>query len=81
MNKGKIRHFVFPSEEVKLVIVCNPRSEDRKSAVIALGIPREGEGGVRHIEEETDRREGKGRCCCLGDVLECRTNHLAARMI
>ena len=23
--------------------------------------------------EETDRREGKGHCCCLGDVLECRT--------
>ena len=28
-----------------------------------------------------NRREGKGRRCCLGDVLECRTNHLAARMI
>ena len=23
------------------------------------------------IEEETDRREGEGRCSCLGDVLEC----------
>ena len=33
------------------------------------------------IEEETDRREGKGCCCCFGDELECRTNHLAARMI
>ena len=33
------------------------------------------------IEEETDKREGKGRCCCLGDVLECRISHLAARMI
>ena len=70
---------MFPSEEVKLVIVCNPRSEDRKSAVIALGIPREGEGGVRHIEEETDRREGKGRCCCLGGGIHsipCRSTDL-----
>ena len=25
------------------------------------------------------RREGKGRRCCLGDVREGRTNHLAAR--
>ena len=33
------------------------------------------------IEKETDRREGKGRRCCLRDVLECRTNHLEARMI
>ena len=34
------------------------------------------------IEEESDRREGKGRHCCLRDVLECRrTSHLAARMI
>ena len=33
------------------------------------------------IEEETDKREGKGFRCCLGDVLECRTSHLAARMI
>ena len=32
-------------------------------------------------EEETDRRAGKGRRCCLGDVLECRTSYLAARMI
>ena len=32
------------------------------------------------IEEETDRREGKGRHCCLGDVLECHTSHVAARM-
>ena len=32
-------------------------------------------------EEETDRREGKGRRCCLGDVIECRTSHLAAMMI
>ena len=27
------------------------------------------------IEEETDRREDKGRRCCLGDVIECRTSH------
>ena len=27
------------------------------------------------IEQETDRREGKGRRCCLGDVLECRSRH------
>ena len=27
------------------------------------------------------RREGKGRHCCLEDLLECRTNHLAERMI
>ena len=33
------------------------------------------------IEEEKDRREGKGRRFWLGDVLECRTSHLAARMI
>ena len=33
------------------------------------------------IEEEKDKREGKGFRCCLGDVLECRTSHLAARMI
>ena len=25
------------------------------------------------IEEEEDRREGKGRRCCLGDILECHT--------
>ena len=29
------------------------------------------------IEKESD----KGRLCCLGDVLECRTSNLAARMI
>ena len=33
------------------------------------------------IEEETDRREGKGRRCCLVDRIECRTSHLAAKMI
>ena len=33
------------------------------------------------IEEETYRRKGKGRRCWLGDVLECGTSHLAARMI
>ena len=30
------------------------------------------------IEEESDIRDGKGRRCCLGSILEC---HLAARMI
>ena len=33
------------------------------------------------FEEETDRREGKCRHCWLGDVLESRTGHLAARII
>ena len=33
------------------------------------------------IEEESDRREGKGRRCWLGDRIECHTSHLAARMI
>ena len=33
------------------------------------------------IEEESDAREGKGRCCCLEDELEYRTSHLEARMI
>ena len=28
-----------------------------------------------------DRREGKDRRCCLRDILECRSSHLAARMI
>ena len=36
-----------------------------------------------HIEEELDRRDGKGRQCCLGDVYlkmpHC--SDLAARMI
>ena len=35
-------------------------------------------------KNDKDRREGKGRHCWLGDVLECRTNHpytVAARMI
>ena len=31
--------------------------------------------------KKLDRREGKGRRCCLGDKLQCRTSHLAARMI
>ena len=26
---------------------------------------------ILSIEEETDKREGKGRHCCLGDILEC----------
>ena len=36
-----------------------------------------GRGGG--IEEETDRREGKGRRCCLGDGIHsipCRTTDL-----
>ena len=32
-------------------------------------------------EEEEDRREGKGRRWCLGDILECRSSHLASTMI
>ena len=32
-------------------------------------------------EEESGRRKGRGRRCCLGDVLECRTRDLAAWMI
>ena len=37
---------------------------------------------VLHIEQESDRREGKGRRCWLGGrILECRNSHLAARMI
>ena len=34
-------------------------------------------------KKDKDKRESKGRHCCLGtleDILECRTNHLAARM-
>ena len=31
--------------------------------------------------KESERRERKGRHCRLGDVLKCRTSHLAARMI
>ena len=38
-------------------------------------------GNTYHIEEELYRREGKGRCCCLGNVLECRASYLATRMI
>ena len=30
---------------------------------------------TRTIEKETDRREGKGRRCWLGDILECRISH------
>ena len=30
------------------------------------------------IEEATDRKEGKGRHCWLGDILECRTSHIPA---
>ena len=30
-------------------------------------------GYPKSIEEDTDRREGKGRRCCLGDGIECRT--------
>ena len=31
------------------------------------------------IEEEADRREGKGRRCLLGDVLECHTSHFSSK--
>ena len=54
-------------------------SEDRKQA--SLGWPECCSVSPPSVEEETDRREGKGRRCCMGDVLECHTNHLAARMI
>ena len=30
-------------------------------------------GGARVRIEEIDRRKGKGRRSCLGDVLDCRT--------
>ena len=34
------------------------------------------------VDKDKDRREGKGRrCYWLRDLLECRTNHLASRMI
>ena len=29
---------------------------------------------LNKIQEESNRREGKGRCCCLGDVLKCRNS-------
>ena len=32
-------------------------------------------------KKDKDRREGKGRRGLLGDVLECRNNHLPVRMI
>ena len=32
-------------------------------------------------KKDKDRRDGNGRRGYLGDVLECRTNHLAAGMI
>ena len=31
-------------------------------------------------EEEADRREDKGHRCCLGNVLDCPTSHLAGRI-
>ena len=33
------------------------------------------------ISSPYKRKEGKGRRCCLGEVLECHTRHLSARMI
>ena len=36
---------------------------------------------VRSQKTDKYRREGKGRHCWLGDVLECRTNYFVARMI
>ena len=35
---------------------------------------------LKSIEEETGRREDKGRHCCLWNVLECHISQLAARM-
>ena len=32
------------------------------------------------IEEESVRREGTGRRCCLGGILSYRSSHLAARI-
>ena len=37
--------------------------------------------GRETYKKDKDRREGKGRRCWLGDVLECPTNQLPARMI
>ena len=31
------------------------------------------------VEENLGRRVGKGRPCCLGDILECCASHLATR--
>ena len=38
-------------------------------------------GNIPAIEEESDRRVGRGRHYCLGDILDCHNSHLAARMI
>ena len=38
-------------------------------------------GWAMHTVEETDIREGIGLRCCLGDVIESFTSHLAARVI
>ena len=35
---------------------------------------------VENLVGQTHRRKGKGRRCFLGDVLECRAIHLAARL-
>ena len=36
---------------------------------------------IKTQKQDKDRREGKGRRGLLGDVLECRNNHLPVRMI
>ena len=33
------------------------------------------------VDKDKDRREGKGRRCWFRNLLKCRTNHLASRMI
>ena len=38
-------------------------------------------GTVRTIEKDSDRHKGKGRRRFLRDILKCRTNQLAGRMI
>ena len=60
-------------EESSIQIGCQLSAEKFHKEFLGAG------GGG--IEVETDRREGKDRRCCLGDVLECRTSHFAVRMI
>ena len=45
-----------------------------------VGSPSIGQHLGSAIEEESDRSEDKGCRCFFGDVLECRTSHLAATM-
>ena len=46
-----------------------------------MGVGVVGGVGGGTLKTDKDRREGKGRCCCLGDIPECRANHLAAWII